>query len=484
MIMIQSMAVKSEAEDDIPMSQLAAQVMSVDEALDILEQALQPQRLSDLQQMVFCRSWVGQSYEEIAAELRYGDGYIREIGSQLWTLLSKAIGEKVTKKNVHAALRRYQQEQHRSGRSLQSSTSSRSTSIIDSHDSSSEELEFPSGAVPLNSRFYVERPPIEEQVFREISKPGSLIRIRAPRQMGKSSLMHRMIAFAKQEGFQTASLNLQRADRTVFDSLDQFLRWLCANVSQQIGLMPTIDEYWNKDTGSKMSCTLYFQRYLLKAIDRALLLAIDEVNRIFEYPDLAADFLPLLRSWYEDASEFQVWQKLRLVVVHATEVYIPLNLNQSPFNVGLPIKLPELTLPQIQELALRHHLSWADGEAGALRLQPLLDLIGGHPYLVRLALYSLGRQELTLEQLLEEAPTPAGIYGEHLRQQLSLLQQDSTLSIALKQILADESSHLEPVTAYKLESLGLVKLQADRVIPSRKLYQIYFQNKLLSEPVA
>jgi len=480
MMATQSTAVKSEAEDDISISRLADQAMSVDEALVILEQALQPQRLNDLQQMVFCRSWLGQGYEEIAAELGYGDGYIREIGSQLWMTLSKAIGEKVTKKNVHAALRRYQHEQHRSDRLPQSFGYAQSGMAIDPAASSAQALEFPSGVVPLHSRFYVERPPIEEQVFQEIDKPGSLIRIRAPRQMGKSSLMHRMIAYAKQEGIQTASLNLQRADRAVFDSLDRFLRWLCANVSQQLGLMPTMDEYWSKDTGSKMSCTLYFQRYVLKAIDRALVLAIDELNRIFEYPDLAADFLPLLRSWYEDASEYEVWQKLRLVVVHATEVYIPLNLNQSPFNVGLPIKLPELTLTQIQDLALRHHLTWADGTSGAQCLQPLLDLIGGHPHLVRLALYSMGRQEMTLEQLLEEAPTPAGIYGEHLRQQLSLLQKDSALSIALKRVLSDESSRLESVTAYKLESLGLIKLQGDRVMPSRKLYQIYFQNELLS----
>lgn len=477
MMAMQATAVKSEAEDGIAMSQLANQTISVDEALAILEQALQPQRLNDLQQMVFCRSWLGQGYEEIAVELGYGDGYIREIGAQLWLTLSKAIGEKVTKKNVHSALRRYQQEQQRLGRPLQSGGYERSKIA----DNSLDALEFPSGAVPLSSRFYVERPPIEEQVFREISKPGSLIRIRAPRQMGKSSLMHRMIAYAKQEGLQTASLNLQRADRAVFDSLDQFLRWLCANVGQQLGLAPTIDEYWSKDTGSKMSCTLYFQRCVLKAIDHALVLAIDELNRIFEYPDLAADFLPLLRSWYEDASEFEVWQKLRLVVVHATEVYISLNLNQSPFNVGLPIKLPELTIAQVQNLALRHSIAWAEGESGAQRLQPLLDLIGGHPHLVRLALYSLGRQEITLEQLLEEAPTPAGIYGEHLRHQLGLLQKDSTLSIALKQILSDESSHIEPITTYKLESLGLIKLQVDRAIASRKLYQLYFQNELLSE---
>lgn len=175
---IQAIAVQSEAEDDIPIDRLAAQAMSVDEALAILEQVLQPQRLNDLQQMVFCRSWLGQGYEEIAVELGYGDGYIREVGSQLWMTVSKAIGEKVTKKNVHAALRRYHQEQH-----LQNSLphSLAYGALVDSHvDYPPDELEFPSGTVPLNSRFYIERPPIEEQVFREVGKPGSLIRIRAP----------------------------------------------------------------------------------------------------------------------------------------------------------------------------------------------------------------------------------------------------------------------------------------------------------------
>lgn len=469
--------------------------VNIDEALTILEQALQPTRLNDLQQLVFRHAWSGQGYEAIAAELGYDHGYIRDIGSQLWHLISEALGEKVTKKNVQSALRRYQQQ-------LAASTYHSSSSFSDSkiafpsivsHQTTSaqsaadrnisDRLEFPSGAVPLSSRFYVERPPIEAQVLSEIAKPGSLIRIKAPRQMGKSSLMHRLVASARQNSFQTATLNLQRADSQVFSSLDQFLRWFCANISQQLGLSPDLDPYWNTAIGSKMSCTLYMQRYVLAAIDTALLLALDEVNRIFEYPELAADFLPLLRSWYEDASEFEIWQKLRLVVVHSTEVYIPLDLNHSPFNVGLPIKLPEFNLPQMQDLARRYGLTWAAGETGALHLKALQDMIGGHPYLVRLALHCMAQEQVTLEQLLQAAPTPSGIYSEHLRSHLADLQAHPMLAIALKQVLQQEETHLEAVTAYKLESLGLIRLQGDRVSLSRKLYQIYFaaQFERLSE---
>ncbi|MBW4515798.1 MAG: AAA-like domain-containing protein [Timaviella obliquedivisa GSE-PSE-MK23-08B] len=451
--------------------------MTPDEALIVLEILLQPKCLSDLQQTVFCRAWVGLSYEEISEELAYDPGYIRDVGSQLWSMLSKVLGEKVTKKNVHVALRRYQREQE-SQQTIARGDRLAIAFLDDLPEASPFRLEFPSGVVALNSPFYVERSPIEAQTLREIHKPGSLVRIKAPRQMGKSSFMHRILAHAKQSGLQTATLNLQRADSSVLGSLDKFLRWICANIAQQLDLAPILDDYWNLEMGSKMSCTLYFQRYLLEAIDTALVLAFDEVNRLFEYPDLALDFLPLLRSWYEDASEFAIWQKLRLVVVHSTEAYIPLNINQSPFNVGLPIRLPEFTLEQVQDLALRHGLNWAKTAAGVQDLRSLLEMIGGHPYLVRLALYAL-RQQMSLEQLLQEAPTTAGIYGEHLRHHLNHLHEHPELAIALQQILSATPGQLEAMTLYKLESLGLIKFQGNQAILSRELYRLYFQNQLI-----
>lgn len=469
----QAMAVELRTADTDSDS---SQAMTPDEALIILESLIQPKTLSDLQQTVFWQAWAGQNYDEIAVGMSYDTSYVRDVGSQLWLMLSKALGEKVTKKNMHVVFRRYQQEQIR--QSLEGYQSGyKSGYQPDSpmiHPTA--RLEFPNGVVALDSPFYIERPPLERRAVQEVCKAGSLIRIKAPRQMGKSSLMHRILAHAKQQNLQTATLNLQRADRSLFSSLDGFLRWLCANVAQQLNLAPALDDYWNAEIGSKMSCTIYFQRYLLPTVE-ALVLAFDEVNRLFEYPDLAADFLPLLRSWYEDASEYEVWQKLRLIVVHATEVYIPLNLNQSPFNVGLPITLPEFTLTQVQALALRHGLDWASGEAGMGKLTPLLQMIGGHPYRVRLVLYHLAQHELTLEQLLLAAPTPAGIYSEHLRQHLQHLQNQPELAAAFRQVL-NGSGALEAVELYKLESLGLVKLQAEQVHPSCELYRLYFQEQL------
>jgi hypothetical protein len=55
------------------------------------------------------------------------------------------------------------------------------------------EPELPRGQVELASAFYVERKGIEDRCYEAIAKPGSLIRIKAPRQMGKTSLMARIL---------------------------------------------------------------------------------------------------------------------------------------------------------------------------------------------------------------------------------------------------------------------------------------------------
>ena len=342
-------------------------------------------------------------------------------------------------------------------------------------------LEFPSGPVPINSRFYINRPPIEELSYQEISKPGSVIGIKAPRKMGKSSLLIRIIAHATQVGYKTVSLDFQEADDAVFSSLNKFLRWFCANISRQLNLKPMLDDYWDEDMGSKVSCTIYLEGYLLEQINTPLVLALNEVNRVFEHPNIAQDFLPLLRFWHEQAKQVEIFQKLRLVVVHSTEIYIPLRLNQSPFNVGLPIKLPQLSLRQVQDLALRHGLDWADGEVGAQRLVPLVEMLGGHPYLVRVALYHLCQEEVTLEQLLQEAPTQSGIFSNHLRSHLAKLAEEPKLLNALKQlIIAKGSVRLEPLLAHKLDSMGLVKLEGDECNVSCELYRRYFESQNLS----
>jgi transcriptional regulator with XRE-family HTH domain len=321
---------------------------------------------------------------------------------------------------------------------------------------------------------YVERPPIESRCYETILQPGSLLRIKAAKRMGKTSLIDRILHQAAKQNYRTVRLNLRQADQAVLKSLDEFLRWFCTVVSRRLGLPNQLAEYWEEGLGSSQNCTIYFEEHLLSQLDRPLVLALDDVDRIFPYPQIAEDFLGMLRVWHEEARTSQLWKDLRLVIAHSTEVYIQLNINRSPFNVGVPIELPEFTLEQVQNLARRQGLDWDSSQ-----VTQLMEMVGGHPHLIQLAIYSLTRQEITFEQLLQTAHTESGIYRDHLRGHLRDLQEHPELATAMKKVVeATNPVQLEPLQALKLESLGLVRLEGNNVKPWCNLYAQYFRERL------
>lgn len=445
-------------------------VMTFDEAIAIVDATIPPEQLSDLQEIVFRQSWLGKTYQEIAQETGYDPDYIRGVGFQLWQLLSTAFGAKVTKNNFRSILR----QQARSPIAPTPSKSATSGSPTSLQTTTKVLLEHPEGPVSLDSPFYIDRPPIETLCYDAINKPGALIRLRAPSLMGKTSLKNRILAYATQQGYQVVRLNFEQVDPSQLSHLNQLLRWFCATITQQLNLESKLDHYWDADCGAKVSCTLYFQGYILPQLHQPLVLALDEVNRLLEYPEVAQGFLPLLRSWYEEARDLTIWQKLRLVVVHSTEIYVPLDINQSPFNVGLAIRLPEFTPEQVQELAHRHGLPWQQAES-----HQLMALIGGHPYRVRLALYHLVQQSLDLPQLLQESLTATGIYQDQLRQHWGTLQQHPELRLAMQQIVSTTGNlKIDPIAAYQLESMGVAKFVGDQIVPSCELYRLYFRTQL------
>jgi hypothetical protein len=352
--------------------------------------------------------------------------------------------------------------------------SSENTRSIASPPLSLVNLDNPEGSVSLDCQLYIERPTIESDCYQTIVKPGALIRVKAPRQMGKTSLLQRILHHAKEEGHQTAYLNFQSADASFLTNLDELLQWFCGDITYELNLEDRVADYWKRGMGSKQKCGNYFQRYLLATITSPLTLGLDEVDQVFQHPEVAQEFFGLLRAWHEKGKNEPAWQKLRLVISHSKEVYIPLNINQSPFNVGLPIELPEFNDQQILELIQKHQLIWSNSE-----IDQLTEMVDGHPYLLRKALYEIARGSLTLEQFLDISPTEEGIFGDHLRRHLFNLTADTNLEAAMKQVISSSNPvRLEPDQAFKLRSMGLIKLRGNDVIPLCNLYRLYFKDRL------
>lgn len=354
------------------------------------------------------------------------------------------------------------------------------------------EPELPQGQVDLGSPYYVERPPVDLTCYEAVVKPGALLRIKAPRQMGKTSLMARTLLYAstadsvpkdyknvqrEEGGYETVSLSFQLADAQIFSDLDQLLQWMCSTVTWKLDLRDRVDEFWQQLRGSKLRCTAYFEKYLLPELEnmnKSLVLGLDEVDLVFGSQGTAANFFGLLRAWNELAKSKPTWKRLRMIIVHSTEVYIPLEINESPFNVGTGVELPEFDDVQVMDLARRHGLAWT-----AEHCNKLMDMLGGHPYLVRVALYHITRQEMALTDLLETANTDAGLFGDHLRRHLWNLERHPELADAMREVcLSKQAIELRSDLAFKLDSLGLVKRKGDKVVPRCKLYRLYFATHL------
>jgi transcriptional regulator with XRE-family HTH domain len=340
----------------------------------------------------------------------------------------------------------------------------------------------PSGQLPLESRFYVERAPIETLCLDGVSQPGGLIRIKAPRLSGKTSLAARTLMQARDRGLATVILSLRLADSQTFSNLQRFLQWFCAVISQNLGLPNELESHWDNLFGASYNCTHYFETYLLKHLESPIVLALDEVDTVFDYPEIATDFFGMLRAWYEKSrygdSSSELWQKLRLILVHSTEVYVPLNVAQSPFNAGLLVELPGFNQSQTEELAKSYGL-----EQSVTCAKQLMQLVGGRPHLVHLGLYHLSASGMTMEDLLNSALDSSSIYSSHLRNQLWELQKYPDLLQSLKQVVnAEKPIDLPPLQSYKLQSKGLVAVSQQKVSPSCDLYRSFFQQALANFP--
>lgn len=340
-------------------------------------------------------------------------------------------------------------------------------------------LEAPYSPVRIRSPFYVERPPVEEDCYKALEKPSSLVRLNAARQMGKSSLMFRIQKHGREKDYYCISINFRQADFEVFESSERFLRWFCAITAEEANIDISIDEaidtVWKtKSLANKRKCTNFFEKYLLKRIGKPLLLCLDEVDLVLEHQKVYQDFFSMIRAWHENGGTKEIWQNLRLAIAHSREVYPTLKMNESPFNVGIPIKLPELSTCQVEGLARKHGLRLSKED-----LSSLMRMVGGHPYLVRVALYKLVREQSSLSQFIKLAPTEEGPYEDHLRRHLASIKEDEELAVALRNIVSsDEPIEVDSNEAFQLASMGLLKRRGNAVEPLCDLYRQYFKERL------
>ena len=328
--------------------------------------------------------------------------------------------------------------------------------------------------VENNGYFYIVRSRLEQRCYEEVMKAGTLIRIKSPERMGKSMMMGRVLEYATQQGYRTAAIDLRDANQEFFTDINKFLLWFCAYIGDSLEIEQRPEDVWKGFLGANTNCTKYVEKFFLNGADSPLVIAIDNFDYVFQYPNIEADFCGLLRGWFEKANTSKVWGKLRQIIVYSSESSTVLNINQSPFNVGLPIELDELNILEVLALALAYKLPWTIAE-----VEKLTDAIGGHPELVQKAIDRISHQNISLDALLRTAPTEEGIYKDHLVNRLQKLEEHPDLVAAMKSVVnSDLPVNLRVRDALKLDSLGLIKRHGNDIVSRCNLYRLYFKDRL------
>jgi hypothetical protein len=337
-------------------------------------------------------------------------------------------------------------------------------------------LEAIGGAVPLDSEFYVSRP-ADAELQTAIGRFDSIILIKGARQMGKTSLLARGLAYGRERIARTAVVDFQKLNARSLESVSNLYLTLAEALADQLDLEVIPSDVWEERRGANVNFERFLRRHVLANTSRPLIWALDEADRLFGYP-YASEVFGLFRSWHNERAldPSGPWSALTLVIAYATEAHLFItDMNQSPFNVGTRLTIEDFSPLQVAELNRRHRspLQSHDEENRFVRL------LGGHPYLVRRALHELATQGLDLDTFEAQADSDEGVFGDHLRRILVLLARDEELTGIVRGVLRGGPCPT-PESFYRLRSAGVMHgTSPNDVRPRCRLYANYLRRHLL-----
>jgi hypothetical protein len=309
----------------------------------------------------------------------------------------------------------------------------------------------PGGAMPLDSLYYIRRP-ADDEFHQAVARRASIVLVKGPRQVGKSSLLARALHQARQENASVVFTDIQALGSEDLRSADTFYQALGRSIADQIAVKPPVPATWNERDSPNTNFSRYVQRSVLGSGQGSVIWGLDEVDRLLgrEY---AVDVFGLFRSWHNRRAldPAAPWRRLTLALAYATEPHLLMrDVNQSPFNVGVRVDLQDLTDAEVMALNECY-----GSPLDAAALARLGALVGGHPYLLQCAFPDLTRG-VTLEVMETNAARESGPLGDHLRHVRELLQRDTTIEQAMNEVLRTGTCPGRD-SFYRLRSAGLIQ---------------------------
>src|SRR5436305_2313143 len=157
-------------------------------------------------------------------------------------------------------------------------------------------LEPPGGDVPLDSTFYIERPADEE--FRAaLARQDSIVLVKGPRQVGKTSLLARGLHHARQAGARVVLTDFQQLTAEQLASTDGLFFTIAELMAEELEMDVSLEEVWNPRRGWNVNFERFLRRHALDESETPLVWGLDDVDRLFSYP-FDIEVFGLFCYWY------------------------------------------------------------------------------------------------------------------------------------------------------------------------------------------
>ena len=333
-------------------------------------------------------------------------------------------------------------------------------------------LEYPTGVVRPDSEFYVERE-CDEYLRAELQKAGSTTTIRGGRQSGKTSLLMRGIQSVKQQGHSVIYLDFQLIPDENRLSLDILLLHIAKEIAYKLHISEAeVDKIWQSSRGAPDKFSQFLYKKVLIQIEQPILLAMDEVDCLLDAA-YKTQFFSLVRAWDTKRAYNELWQKLNVVMAISNHPLLLIDdFNLSPFNVGKEINLLDFEIRHLVILNNSHGNPLRSEQLGEMKV-----LLGGQPYLSRMAFYHLVTEGSPWSKFSTSLIDDGDIFRNHLELYWLKLKNETKIVDALREIIKYSKCEDDEIR-YRLIAVGLVKETGYKCLFRCAVYEAFFKRKL------
>jgi hypothetical protein len=337
------------------------------------------------------------------------------------------------------------------------------------------EIEHAGGAMHPYSPFYVVRE-ADGELMNAVAAGEPTVLVKGARQMGKTSLLARVLRDARHRHIRVAFTDFQALSGAEMASADRFYLALAFSLAEQLQVDCDPASAWVAMRSGGSNLEKYLRRQVIVAADSRLVWVLDEADSLFG-SKLGSEVFGLFRSWHNGRATEpdSPLRNLTLVMSYATEPHLFIkDLNQSPFNVGVQIELRDFNVEEVKWLNERYGAPVKSDDD----MERLGRLVGGHPFLTRRALEEMALHGATMEDLERAGRTDDGPFADHLRRLLALLHEAEDVREAICALL--RGAPCPNIDAFfRLRSAGIISGNAHETAVIRcGLYETFLRRHL------